>query len=267
MTSWARSPLPWLGGLLALYLVAPFIALFGRLDNQVWSGVRQDAVLRALRVSATAATISTVVITLTGVPLAYVFARSRSRIVRPLEALVYLPLALPPLVSGILLLFLVGPYTTLGRLFGGHLTDSLTGIVIAQTFVAAPFLVVAARVAFTGVDPALEAVAATLGRPPLARFVRVTLRLAWPGILAGMLLCWLRAFGEFGATVMLAYHPYSLPVYTYVSFGSQGLDAVLAPVVVAIIAAFVVVALARLTPHIRARRRHAAPVPPPARPS
>jgi ABC-type sulfate/molybdate transport systems ATPase subunit/ABC-type sulfate transport system permease component len=267
MTSWARSPLPWLGGLLALYLVAPFIALFGRLDDHVWNGMREDAVLRALRVSATAASISTIVITLTGVPLAYVFARSRSRLVRPLEALVYLPLALPPLVSGILLLFLVGPYTTLGRLFGGHLTDSLTGIVIAQTFVAAPFLVVAARVAFTGVDPALETVAATLGRPPLSRFVRVTLRLAWPGILAGMLLCWLRAFGEFGATVMLAYHPYSLPVYTYVSFGSQGLDAVLSPVVVAIVAAFVVVALARLTPHIRTRRRRAVAVPPPARPT
>src|SRR5581483_5526888 len=122
-------------------------------------------------------------------------------------------------------------------------------------FVAAPFLVVAARSAFTAVDPSLEAVAATLGRPPLARFVRVSLRLAWPGILAGMLLAWLRAFGEFGATVMLAYHPYSLPVYTYVAFGSSGLDAVLAPVVVAILAALVVVAAVRALPALHRRRR------------
>ena len=256
MSSWVRSPLPWLGGLLALYLVAPFAALFDRLDHHVWSGVGQSSVLGALRVSTEAASISTALIAVTGIPLAYAFARGRSRLLRPLEFIVYIPLALPPLVSGILLLFLFGPYTTMGRLFGGRLTDSLAGIVIAQTFVAAPFLVVAARSAFTAVDPSLEAVAATLGRPPLARFIRVSLRLAWPGILAGMLLAWLRAFGEFGATVMLAYHPYSLPVYTYVSFGSQGLDAVLAPVVVAIVAALVVVALVRLLPLVH-RRRHA----------
>jgi molybdate transport system ATP-binding protein/molybdate transport system permease protein len=267
MSSWARSPLPWLGGLLALYLVAPFAALFGRLDHRVWSGVASASVLRALRTSATGASIATVLIALTGVPLAYVFARGRSRLLRALEPLVYLPLALPPLVSGILLLFLVGPYTALGRLFGGHLTDSLAGIVVAQTFVAAPFLIVAARSAFGAVDPALEAVAATLGRPPFARFVLVTLRLAWPGILAGLLLSWLRAFGEFGATVMLAYHPYTLPVFTYVSFEGQGLDAVLAPVVVAIAAAFAIVALARLTPHVRGPRRRAAAVPPAIRPS
>ena len=255
MNSWARSPLPWLGGLLALYLVAPFAALADRLDRHVWSGVDQSSVLSALRVSATAASISTALIAVAGIPLAYVFARGRSRLLRPLELVVYVPLALPPLVSGILLLFLFGRTRRMGRLFGGRLTDSLAGIVIAQTFVAAPFLVVAARAAFSAVDPSLEAVAATLGRPPLARFVRVSLRLAWPGILAGMLLSWLRGFGEFGATVMLAYHPYSLPVYTYVSFGSAGLDAVLAPVVVAIAAALAVVAAVRALPHIR-RRRH-----------
>jgi len=261
VSSWVRSPLPWLGGLLALYLVAPFVALLDRLDHHVWSGIDQSSVLSALRVSATAASISTALIAIAGIPLAYVFARGRSRLLRPLELIVYVPLALPPLVSGILLLFLFGPYTTIGRLFGGGLTDSLTGIVIAQTFVAAPFLVVAARSAFTAVDPSLEAVAATLGRPPLARFLRVSLRLAWPGILAGMLLAWLRAFGEFGATVMLAYHPYSLPVYTYVSFGSEGLDAVLAPVVVAILAALVVVAVVRALPALHRRRRADAALP------
>jgi ABC-type sulfate/molybdate transport systems ATPase subunit/ABC-type sulfate transport system permease component len=255
VSSWVRSPLPWLGGLLALYLVAPFAALFDRLDHHVWSGVDQPSVLSALRVSTTAASISTALIAVAGIPLAYVFARGRSRLLRPLEFIVYVPLALPPLVSGILLLFLFGPYTTMGRLFGGRLTDTLAGIVIAQTFVAAPFLVVAARSAFSAVDPSLEAVAATLGRSPLSRFVRVSLRLAWPGILAGMLLAWLRAFGEFGATVMMAYHPYSLPVYTYVQFGSTGLDAVLAPVVVAIAAALVVVAAARTLPLLHRRRQ------------
>src|SRR5579859_386732 len=255
MRSWVRSPLPWLGGLLALYLIAPFGALFGRLDHHVWSGVHQSGVLSALRVSAGAASVATLLVTVTGVPLAYVFARNRAWWLRPIELLIYLPLALPPLVSGILLLFLFGPYTTLGRLFGGGLTDSFTGVVIAQMFVAAPFLVVAARAAFTSVDPTLETVAATLGRRPLSRLLHVSLRLAWPGILAGMLLTWLRAFGEFGATIMVAYHPYSLPVYTYVSFGIGGLEAVLAPVVVAIAAALAIVALAH-TPWASIIRRH-----------
>jgi len=266
VTSWVRSPLPWLGGLLALYLVAPFIALFDHLDSHVWSGIHQSAVLSALRVSGEAASISTALIALAGIPLAYVFARGKSPLLRPLEAIVYVPLALPPLVSGILLLFLFGPYSTIGRAFGGKLVNSLTGIVIAQTFVAAPFLIVAARSAFGAIDPSLEAVAATLGRPPLARFIRVSLRLAWPGIVAGMLLAWLRAFGEFGATVMLAYHPYSLPVYTYVSFGSAGLDAVLAPVVVAVIAALVVVAAVRVLPLLRRRRRDDVALPAPTEP-
>ena len=141
--------------------------------------------------------------------------------------LVQLPLALPPLASGMLLLFLVGYATPLGRLTGGALTDSFAGIVLAEVFVAAPFLIIAARSAFAAIDPVLEDVAATLGRGPLYVFFRVSLPIAWPAILSGLLLAWLRAFGEFGATVMVAYHPYSLPVYTYVAFGSQGLPAML----------------------------------------
>jgi molybdate transport system permease protein len=267
MTSSLRSPLPWLGGLLALYLIAPFAALFAHLNSGVWTGVRQDAVLTALRTSASAAAVATLLVTLAGVPLAYVFARGRSPFLRLLEAFVYLPLALPPLVSGILLLYLVGPYTTLGQFFDGRLTDSFTGIVIAQTFVAAPFLVVAARTAFGAVDPMLETVAATLGRPPLSRFLRVSVRLAWPGILAGMLLCWLRAFGEFGATIMLAYHPYSLPVYTYVAFGIGGLNAVLPAVVLAVAAALAVVVLTRLPLRRRRDRGRSSELPAPVAPT
>ena len=126
-----------------------------------------------------------------------------------------------------LLLFLLGYASPLGRLTGGALTDSFPGIVLAEAFVAAPFLIVAARSAFAEVDPVLEGVAATLGHRPGAVFRRVSLALAFRGIWAGLLLTWLRAFGEFGATVMVAYHPYSLPVYTYVAFGSEGLPAML----------------------------------------
>ncbi len=141
--------------------------------------------------------------------------------------MVQLPLALPPLASGILLLFLVGYSTPLGHALGGALTDSFAGIVLAEVFVASPFLIIAARSAFASADPILEAVGSTLGHRPLELFFRVSLPIAWPILLPGLLLAWLRAFGEFGATVMVAYHPYSLPVYTYVAFGAQGLPAML----------------------------------------
>ena len=85
---------------------------------------------------------------------------------------VQLPLALPPLMSGILLIYIFGPYTTLGRMFGGRLTNSLAGVVLAQSFVAAPFLIIAARAAFSSIDSAFEEVAATLGHGALARFAR-----------------------------------------------------------------------------------------------
>ena len=110
---------------------------------------------------------------------------------------------------------------------GVQIADAWPGIVLAQVFVAAPFLIIVAQVAFAAVDPALERVSYALGVPPLRTFFRVSLPLAWPGILAGLPLVWLRALGEFGATVMLAYHPYSLPVYLFVQFGAEGLRAAL----------------------------------------
>ena len=159
-----------------------------------------------------------------------------------------------------LLLFVVGPYTTAGRLFGGNLTDTRVGIVLAQTFVAAPFLIIAARAAFLGVDPALEDVAATLGHGPTARFRRVAVPSASAGIAAGILLAWLRAFGEFGATVILAYHPYSLPVFTFVQFDATGLGATMVPIAAALAAALLVLLLVQLPiPRRRASAAVAAP--------
>jgi ABC-type sulfate/molybdate transport systems ATPase subunit/ABC-type sulfate transport system permease component len=246
-----RNPLPWLGALLCLYLIAPLAAFLVR---SVHGAGGVPGLGGALATSVVTATISTAIIALLGVPLAYALARARGFVASLVTAAVALPLALPPLVSGILLLYLVGPYTALGRLFGGGLTDSRAGIVLAQTFVAAPFLVIAARAAFAGVDPELEAVARTLGYRRAARFLRVALPVAWPGIQAGLLLSWLRAFGEFGATVIVAYHPYSLPVYTFVQFDSTGVSSTLLPIAAALGAALVVLA-ATLVRFGRAKRK------------
>jgi ABC-type sulfate/molybdate transport systems ATPase subunit/ABC-type sulfate transport system permease component len=238
-------PLRWLGALLALYLIAPLLTLIPQLAQADWSALKQRALWQATEVSFASATLATLLIGLGGIPLGYYLARRTGPASRVLGFVVQFPLALPPLVAGVLLLFLFGPYTLLGgwaAAAGLPLTDSFAGVVLAEAFVAAPFLIVAARSAFLSVDRDLEHVAATLGRHASARFFKVSLPLAWPTILAGLLLAWLRAIGEFGATVMVAYHPYSLPVYTFVSFGSQGLSAMLPILLPTLLSAFVIVA-------------------------
>ncbi len=227
MTRTTARPLLWLAMLLAAYLCAPFIASVPQIGHADWAGVDWRATWSAVAVSAASASVAALIILVGGVPLGYWLARSSSRGMALLGFVVQLPLALPPLTSGVLLLFLLGPYSWIGRAVGGVLTDSFAGIVLAETFVAAPFLIVAARSAFASVDPVFDDVAATLGHHAGSRFFRVMLPIAWPAIRAGLALAWLRAFGEFGATVMVAYHPYSLPVYTYVVFGGQGLPAMM----------------------------------------
>lgn len=262
-----RTPLPWLAALLLLYLLVPLVAFVLRIPGTNPADMAAPGVGDALWVSVATASIATVVVTVFGVPLGYLLAHSRSRLATVFGVLVQLPLALPPLMSGILLIFLVGPYGPLGKLFGGNLTDDLTGIVLAQIFVAAPFLVISARAAFAAVDPALEDVAATLGHGAGSRALRVALPSAGRGVRAGMLLAWLRAFGEFGATVVLAYHPYSLPVFTYVQFSSSGLDATTIPVAVTLGAALVVLLLADRWPARRPHRRATITLPPPRPPT
>ena len=254
MTRRIPAPLPWLAGLLAIYLVAPLIAGIRQAGLADWRSVDTAALIHACGISIASATLSTFVIALGGVPLGYLLARLPGRFMATVGFLVQLPLALPPLASGILLLFLVGYSSPIGSLTDGALTDSFAGIVVAEAFVAAPFLIIAARSAFAAIDPVLEDVAATLGRGPLYVFFRVSVPIAWPSILSGLLLSWLRAFGEFGATVMVAYHPYSLPVYTYVAFGAQGLPAML-PVLVPTLGLALAIMLLSSLAAAHARRR------------
>ncbi|MGH2903199.1 MAG: ATP-binding cassette domain-containing protein, partial [Solirubrobacteraceae bacterium] len=255
MRARASSPLPWLGGLLVLYLLVPVLAFVVRLGGGVPASPGLSA---ALATSLLTATITAVVVAVLGTPLAYLLARKRGFWARALLALVALPLALPALMSGILLLYVVGPFTIPGRLFGGRLVDTRAAIVLAQIFVSAPFLIIAARAAFAAVDPALEDVAASLGHGRLARFTRVAVPAALPGIGAGLLLTWLRAFSEFGATVILAYHPFSLPVFTFVQFDETGLPATMLPVAAALGIALLVLIIIQLPlPRRRARARTA----------
>jgi ABC-type Fe3+/spermidine/putrescine transport system ATPase subunit/ABC-type sulfate transport system permease component len=251
----SRSPLTWLGGLLALYLAVPLVAFLIRLAQPGERGFGTPGLWPALWTSIESATIATALVCLFGIPMARWLARSTGPVAKAVGGLVLLPIALPPVMSGLVLIYLVGPYTWLGGLFNGGLTESVAGVVLAQTFVAGPFLIIAARTAFQGVDPALEDLAASLGHRPAARFWLVTMRIAAPGIRAGLLLTWLRAIGEYGATVLLAYHPYTLPVFTYVQFSSTGIPTTQAPTALALAVAVVVLIIAEIRlPRLLARR-------------
>ncbi|WP_373189646.1 ABC transporter permease [Halolamina sp.] len=217
-----------LGGVLLLYYLLALLSLVvHQPPGAVLARLSDPDVIGAARTSLTASAISTLIATLFGVPLAYWLARTDGELTRLVTAVVLLPLVLPPVVSGMVLLTVVGPGTALGEVAtarGFPLTRSLAGVVLAQTFVASPFVVVTAKATFESIDRSLEYASQSLGTSRLMTFRQVTLPLAWPGILAGITLAFARAIGEFGATIMLAYYPRTMPVQIWVSFTTLGLD-------------------------------------------
>jgi molybdate/tungstate transport system permease protein len=220
-----------LGGLLLLKLVLPIVNLFIQADWAGWArSLQEQGAGDALAVSALSSAITVVITTLFGVPLGYLLARGRLPFTQLWIGLVFLPMVVPDLAGGILLLQTFGPHGLIGHPLSAwdlELTNNLAGIVLAQVFVSAPFVVVSALAAFAGVDPKLEMAAATLGDSQWHIFWRISLPLAWPGIAAGITLAWIRALGEFGATLILAYNPHTLPVYMWVKFESDGLTGAL----------------------------------------
>lgn len=224
----AGVPLLILGALILAFLALPLIGLATNLSPADISATYRDPQTRAAVVTSIAtATIATVIVGSLGVPLAYVLARFRFPGRTLLSVLVFLPLVLPPVSAGILLLIVYGPDGTVGHLLdpgGFQVVDTASGIIIAQVFVSAPFVIVAARSAFEHLDHDYEEAAASMGANIWQSFWHVALPLARGGILAGLTLGWMRSLGEFGATVILAYHPYSLPVLNYVNLNSTGLS-------------------------------------------
>ena len=196
--------LPALAGL--AFLVLPLAGLVVRAP---WTTLPQrlvePTVLTALRLSLQTATIATLVCLVVGVPLAWLLARVRFPGRRLVRALVTVPLALPPVVGGVALLMVFGRRgivgTWLDAAFGITLPFTTAGVVLAESFVAMPFLVLAVEGALRGADIRYEEAAATLGAGRWTTFTRVTLPLTAPGVAAGTVLCWARALGEFGATI------------------------------------------------------------------
>jgi len=219
-----------LGGLLVGYFLLPFAFFLWRTGSvPIIETLAGPAARTAIRNSLLTAPIATAIATVCGVPLAYILARKSFRGKRLVEALVVLPLIVPPVVGGAMILTAVGRFTPIGSAavsLGIPLTDSLIGVILAQTFVAAPFVVITARAGFGAVDERLEQASRSLGYGPFGTFWNVSLPLARGTILAGIVLTFARAIGEFGATMMVAYNPRTMPTRIWVDFISGGIDAI-----------------------------------------
>ena len=191
-----------------LFILLPLVSMVTRIDwRQFLALVTTDSSLAALCLSLRTSLASTVVCVLLGVPMALVLARTSFRGQSLFRSLVLLPLVLPPVVGGIALLYTFGRRGLLGHtleVFGVHIAFSTTAVVMAQTFVALPFLVISLDGALRTGGQRFEEVAATLGARPTTVFLRVTLPLVGPGLASGAVLAFARALGEFGATITFA---------------------------------------------------------------
>jgi molybdate transport system permease protein len=192
-----------------LFLLLPVAGLLVRTPwSAIGSVVRRHESLVALRLSLECASLATLLCVVVGVPLAWVLARGSFPGRGVLRAMVTVPLVLPPVVGGVALFAALGREGVVGRWldewFGVQLPFTTAAVVVAEAFVAMPFLVIAVEGALRGADRRYDDAAATLGASRWYTFRRVTLPLVGPGVAAGAVLCWARALGEFGATITFA---------------------------------------------------------------
>lgn len=228
------------------YIMLPVLGIVLRLgllhqDDLTTAAVLNSQTMSAMLLSLQTATISTAICTFMGIPLAYIIVRSKSRFTLFLRIAMALPLAIPPLISGALLLNIYGESSPLGMLAentGFRLTQSPVGIVLAQVFVISPFVVLTASAGIERVDKHYEYASRILGRNAALTFFSVTIPLASKEIAAGIILAWIRAIGEFGANVMMAYNPKTISIQLWEYNALGGLKLVIPGVLIVMIISF-----------------------------
>jgi molybdate/tungstate transport system permease protein len=206
-----------LSGILIIYIAYPFVSLLIFTEpSNLLDLLARPQVNHAFILSLISSLISTLLLIVFGIPLAYCLARYTFRGKFLLKIIVILPLVLPPLASGALLLGVFSPSSTVGEGFSNiDFTQSIIGIIIAQTYVASPFMILSSQAAFESVDKSYEKVARVLGKGRFDTFIYVTLPLAKIGIVVGVLLAWVRSIGELGATMMLSYNPHTISIQIF----------------------------------------------------
>ncbi len=211
---------PLFAALLVAAVAAPVLSvLFSVAPASVVDAFRSEDVRDAVRISLVASLSATVLATVLGVPAGYALAHASARVRTAALFVLALPLAFPPVASGIMLLSLFG---------NTPVPDSLLGVIAAEFFVSGAFVAIASMAAFAALDPIYADAARTLGAGEWRIFRRIALPAASTNIAAGIAFAWLRAIGEYGATSIVAYHPTSLPIALYVTLSASGVRAALA---------------------------------------
>jgi len=215
------------GILLLVFILTPLVKMF---TSSSWGSliatIKDRNVLRSIWLSLYTAGLAALISFLVGTPFAYLLARRNFFGKKLVESIIDLPMVIPHPVVGIAILSVVGKDYWFGQILnkiGIRVMGSVLGIVIVLIFVGVPFYINAAKDGFINVSPRLENVSRSLGAPPFSTFLRITFPLAWRSMLIGMIMCCARAISEFGAVVVVAYHPMVAPVLIYERFEAYGL--------------------------------------------
>ena len=222
-----------LSSIVILFLLTPIVLVFLFADYDIvkYSLIQEPSLSseawKALLVSIKAATTSTLILLVCGVPLAYVLARRTFLGKSVIESVLDMPLLLPHAVAGILVLLTYSSRTPIGNLLskiGIVIEDSFWGIVAAMMFVSAPIMIDTIRSGIESLDPMLECVARSLGASPARVFLTITLPLSWRSIVTAILMTWARSMSEVGAILIVAYYPKSINVLVIEWFNTYGLQ-------------------------------------------
>lgn len=256
MTTRRAAAPPWFligpGVIAVAFLVFPLIAL---LLQAPWGSfasiISTPSAMDALRLSVITSLLATAIAAAIGIPLAWLLAREILPGTRLVRAFVIVPLLLPPVVSGVALLAAFGRRGSVGGFlygtFGIQLPFTTAGVILAETFVAMPFLIITLEGAFRSFDRRFEDAAVTLGASSWTVFRRITIPLVGPSIIAGAVLCWARALGEFGATITFAGNfprtTQTLPLVTYLKLESNPPEAIITSLAMMAVSFLVLVAL------------------------
>lgn len=243
--------------LFAVFLLYPFTALFAHIGPWQWTDDVRSPALASVRVSLLLTSLAMVVIVALGTPVALYITRCTTRERLVWQAVLLVPILLPPLALGILLTLAFGPYTAVGtslERYGVAMTNSATAFVVTQVYVGMGYYVLGAVAALDSVPVILQKQAALLGLNPAKVFLRVTLPLSRLGLAVALTIAWVRAIGEFGAVVVTAYYPSGMPVQLWVNLQSFGLPAVM-PLLIVFLA--VALPLPWLVHVLAQRHRHA----------
>jgi molybdate transport system permease protein len=252
---WGNAALVVIAGLFAVFLALPIVTLVARsvLNGSLASIAGSSALLAALALSLATTTVSLALTVVFGLPLAIVLARRAFRGKWLVEAIVDLPIVLPPAVAGLALLLVLGRRGVLGgpmESVGLDIAFTTVAVILAQTFVSAPFFVRSARAGIAGVDRDLEDAARVDGASEARLFRSVTVPLAGAILAGGLVMSWARALGEFGATIMFAGsvegRTQTLPLVVYAEFQAGNLDASIAGAAILVLAALGVLVAVRV---------------------